>query len=96
MGVPVTYASCFDVAIGRDAALLSVCSPSGEIRDGKVQSVEVVRLVMSHEALRTLAKLLEVKCREASAMSSGEGREARTFSRPDKTDGPPRPGRTSH
>jgi hypothetical protein len=50
--------------MSRDTALLILGGPAGPIKDGEVQTVEIGRLAMTLETLRSVAALIEARLAE--------------------------------
>ncbi len=102
MNVPITFVSGADVAISPDAALVSIHSPAGAIQDGRIQTVECARLVMSHRTLRELARLFAAKVQELPPVQPARlaaRPEPRSFDRREDADEPapgPLPGVVTH
>ena len=67
MNILTTYATRANVALARDAAMISFQSPCGPLLDGVVTTEESARLVVSFITLREMAELLSRKVAELDA-----------------------------
>ncbi len=81
MSEPVLFVSKFQLAKGEHHVLLSLSSPSGDVRNGKVEIQEVVRVALSPELFQQLATM----CAEVAGLRTGPTvREERRSYDPDK------------
>ena len=69
MATPPLFVNRINVACAQDTALIIIGAPAGPIQDGQITSVEVARLVMSHQTFKEVAELFAAKVRENEAMA---------------------------
>jgi hypothetical protein len=85
MATPPLFVNRINVACAQDTALIIIGAPAGPIQDGQITSVEVARLVMSHQTFKEVAELFAAKVRENEAMAKAAAKlrqaqpEQRTF-----------------